>query len=332
MKCLVSGGSGFLGREIVERLLAQGDRVVSIARRASPELSEMGVECHAIDLADRAAFPRVVSTLEGVDCVFHTAAKAGYFGDEREFHAINVEGTRLLLEAARRARVARFVYTSSPSVTFDGRDHVGAGDDLPLATRFLSPYPRTKAQAETLVLAAHRVEGMATVALRPHLIIGPRDPHLVPRLVARARARRLFCVGDGRNEVTLCAVENAAHAHVLAAAALHVDAPHGGRAYFIGQERPVRLWEWIDALLARLELPPARSGPGLGVAYAAGACLEAWWKLTRRRDEPPMTRFLAMALARSHSYDMAPARRDFGYVEIQSLQAATTRIVRELRG
>jgi nucleoside-diphosphate-sugar epimerase len=177
------------------------------------------------------------------------------------------------------------------------------------------------------VLAAHGTGGLATCALRPHLIIGPRDPHLVPRLLARARAGKLAIVGDGRNEVTLCAVENAVHAHLLAAQTLALGAPHGGKAYFIGQNEPVLLWAWIGELLERVGLPPLRRRVPRALAHAAGATCEMAWKLARRAGEPPMTRFVALQLASSHSYDMGPARRDFGYGEVRTLEQATDAIV-----
>jgi nucleoside-diphosphate-sugar epimerase len=208
---------------------------------------------------------------------------------------------------------------------------VRAGNDLPRARSFLAEYPRSKAEAEALVLAAHGEGSLATTALRPHLIFGPGDPHLVPRSVARARAGKLAVVGDGRNEVSLTYVDNAAHAHVCAADRLTTSAAHGGRAYFVAQEEPVVLWDWIRSLVLRLGLSEPRHRVPLAVAYAAGAALEAAWTVGRRTDEPPMTRFLALQLARSHSYDMAPARRDFGYRELVTMPAATERLIEDLR-
>src|SRR5207237_4860169 len=138
--------------------------------------------------------------------------------------------------------VPRLVFTSSPSVCFDGRDHVNASNDLPYAKRFLAAYPETKARAEKLVLAANGARGLATVALRPHLVFGPGDPHLIPRLLDRARRGRLLAVGDRKNRISLTYVDNAAHAHVDACDRLEPGAAHAGRAYFIAQTEPVRLW------------------------------------------------------------------------------------------
>jgi nucleoside-diphosphate-sugar epimerase len=323
VRALVTGGGGFLGQAIVRILRARGDEVVSYSRGACPELARQGVTCVRGDLADVHAIARAA---EGADVVFHTAAKAGVWGPRAEYEKVNVEGTRNVITACVEARVARLVHTSSPSVCFDGRDHVGASNDLPYARRFLAAYPATKATAEKLVLGANDARLLATCALRPHLLFGPGDPHLVPRLFERARTGKLAIVGSGRNRVTLCHVDNAAHAHVDAADRLSPDAPHAGRAYFVVQEEPVVLWEWIAALLTRAGLPPITRRVPLAVAYAAGAACEAVWKTFARAGEPPMTRFVALQLAKSHVYDLAPARRDFAYEERIPMDVATESI------
>lgn len=324
MKALVTGGGGFLGRHLVTALRERGDDVVSYSRGRYPELEARGVICAQGDLVDRDALARACA---GAEVVFHVAAKAGIWGDADEYRRTNVDGTRNVLDACRIARVPRLVFTSSPSVCFDGMDHRMAGNDLPYATRFLAEYPRTKMEAEKLVLAANGGDGLATVALRPHLIVGPDDPHLLPRLVARAKAGKLAIVGDGRNEVSLTWVGNAVDAHLAAGDRLEARAPHAGKAYFVAQREPVVLWKWIGDILERLGAPrPTRRVP-LAVAYAAGAALETWWRLTGRSDEPRMTRFLALELARSHSYDLGPVERDFGYRERVSMREATELLV-----
>jgi len=312
VRALVTGGGGFLGRHLVAALRARGDDVVSYSRGAHAELEARGATCVRGDLADREALARACA---GVDVVFHVAAKAGIWGDAAEFQRTNVDGTQNVIDACRAAGVGRLVFTSSPSVCFDGKDHVMAGNDLGYARSFLAEYPRTKVDAERRVLAANGEGGLATVALRPHLIVGPDDPHLLPRLVARARAGKLAIVGDGKNEVSLTWIGNAVAAHLAAADALHGRAPHAGKAYFVSQSEPVVLWTWIGDVLEALGVPrPTRRVP-LAVAYAAGAAMEMLWRVGGRRDEPPMTRFLALELARSHSYDMGPTMRAFPYVE-----------------
>jgi nucleoside-diphosphate-sugar epimerase len=327
VKAFVTGGGGFLGRRIVELLRERGDAVVSYSRGAYPELERLGVRCVRGDVADEQALARA---MQGSDAVFHVAAKAGVWGAAAEYEHANVAGTRAVLAAARASGIERLVFTSSPSVCFDGRDHVEAGTDLPHARRFLTDYPRTKAEAERLVLAANDAH-LATCALRPHLVFGPRDPHLLPRLVERARRGKLAIVGDATNRVSLTYVDNAAWAHVDAADRLARGAPHAGRAYFVTQTEPVVLWPWIVALLDSLSIARPKRRLSARSAYAAGFACELAWRLAGRGTEPPLTRFVALQLATTHTYDMAPASRDFGYRERVALSLATERAIAWLR-
>lgn len=306
-------------------LLADGASVTSVSRSSHAELEALGVRCVETDLADANSCRAAIQGADA-DVVFHVAAKAGYWGARADYWRTNVEGTRNVLDACRAAGVGRLVYTSSPSVCFDGREHVQASNDLPHARRFLAAYPASKAAAEALVLEADSPD-LATVALRPHLIFGPRDPHLVPRLVQRARAGRLFIVGDGRNRVGLTHVDNAAHAHLCAARALQPGAACAGRAYFVTNDESVVLWDWIAALLERLGVAPPRRRVPLVAAHSAGALAELAWRALRLSGEPPMTRFLALQLARTHTYDMQPARRDLGYAELVGMTEATESVV-----
>lgn len=316
MRALVTGGAGFLGAALVQRLRAEGHEVVSASRQSG------------VDLADRAALVRAAA---GMDVVFHVAAKAGVWGPRDVFERTNVDGTQNVIDACRAAGVGRLVYTSSPSVCFDGGDHLDAGNDLPYPSRWLADYPRTKAEAERRVLAANGPT-LRTVALRPHLIYGPGDPHLLPRLLARARAGRLRIVGRGDNRVSLTFVDNAAAAHVQAAAALAApDSPAAGRAFFVNDAEPVALWPWLGALFARLEVRPVRGHVPLGLAYGAGAMAEWVWRTLGLGGEPPMTRFVALQLATSHTYSLEPARAAFGYAPPVSGEAAFEATVASLR-
>jgi nucleoside-diphosphate-sugar epimerase len=191
MKILVTGGAGFLGQAICRGLQAQGHTVVSTQRRRSAELDAMGVEQRLGDLADAAHVQRA---LEGVEAVFHNAAKAGHWGSEQSYIDANVTGTTNVLDACRAHGISRLVYTSTPSVAHNGRVPCEGGNEVntPYAPSFKAPYPRTKQIAEKAVLAANGspVAGggtLSTVALRPRLIWGPGDTNLLPRLVERAR-------------------------------------------------------------------------------------------------------------------------------------------------
>jgi nucleoside-diphosphate-sugar epimerase len=321
-RALVTGGTGFLGRRLVERLLAQGREVTVLARNPAPDLEARGVRFVRGSLEDPAA---VREACAGAGTVFHAAAKVGVWGRRDDFYRANVVGTRHVIDACRRAGAATLVFTSTPSVVYNGRDIAGADESLPLTRRCPSPYPVTKAVAERDVLAAN-APSLRTVALRPHLIFGPGDPHLVPRLLAAAGEGRLRIVGGGRNRVDMVHVENAVDAHLLAETA----AAAAGRAYFITNGEPVVLWAWIDALLAALGRPKVGKRIPLAAALAAGAACEACWRLLRLKGEPPMTRFVAAELARDHWFDISAARRDLGYEPRVTMAAGTAELVASL--
>jgi nucleoside-diphosphate-sugar epimerase len=227
--------------------------------------------------------------------------------------------------------VPRLIYTSSPSVIYDGRHHRNANESLPYPSRYLCHYPHSKALAERAVLAANGTGGLATVALRPHLIWGPRDNHLIPRLIMRAKAGKLKRVGAGNNLISMSYVENAAHAHVLAADGLAPGSPVAGEAYFINEPEPVNLWAWVNELLALAGLPPVTKSISAVAAFAAGAVMETAYKLLHLPGEPLMTRFLAQQLSGTHSYDVSKATRDFGYQPIVTVAEGLRRLEPELK-
>ncbi len=320
MKALVTGGGGFLGKAIVRRLLAEGAIVRSISRGDYPELREMGVETIRADLGDLDALK---SACDSCDVVFHTAARAGVWGSYDDYYQANFIGTRNVIEACRAAGVGKLVYTSTPSIVFDGRDMEGADESVPYAKHFETHYPATKALAERLVLESNDAR-LATVALRPHLIWGPGDPHLLPRILARAH--RLRIIGDGKNRVDTVYVENAAQAHVLAAHKLSPGSACAGKAYFLTQGEPMPLWDVINRMLAAANRPPITRRISPGLAYAVGGALEKIYRVLRIKSEPPMTRFVARELATAHWFDITAARRDLGYSPEVSFEEGMKRL------
>lgn len=309
MRVLVTGGGGFLGRAIIEQLLARGDQVRSLARGDYPELQQRGVECLRGDIRDAAA---VLNACEGCELVIHTAAVAGIWGPWDHFYGINVLGTRNVVAACRKRHVPKLVYTSSPSVTFDGRPQENVDESVGYASRWLCYYAQTKAMGEQVALSANSSE-LAICALRPHLIWGPGDQNLIPRLIERARKGQLRRVGDGTNLIDMVYVDNAAAAHLQAAEVLAPGSHVAGRAYFISQGEPVNCWQWIDELLALAGLPPVQRSLSLSAAWKVGAAMEWGYRVLGLTSEPRMTRFLAAQLGMSHYFDITAARRDFGY-------------------
>lgn len=323
---LVTGGTGFLGRHIVERLLAQNRPVTVLARRTAPDLAARGVRFITASL-DEPDSPALRDACAGIHTVFHVAAKVGVWGRYDDFFRANVLGTRALLASARAHGVRRFIHTSTPSVVYNGHDLAGADESLPLTTRCPSHYPLTKAIAEREVLAASSPE-LRTVALRPHLIWGNDDPHLIPRVLAQARSGRLRIVGNGRNRVDMVHVENAADAHLLAEQNI---ARCAGRAYFITNNEPVVLWDWINNLLVSLGEKPITRRISLRAATAIGACCEAAWRVLPLPGEPPMTRFVAAELAKDHWFDTTASQRDLNYTPHISMAEGTSALIAHLK-
>jgi nucleoside-diphosphate-sugar epimerase len=322
MKALVTGGGGFLGLAIVRRLVEQGTTVCSFSRQRHNQLDALYVEQRQGDLADEAAVSKAVA---GCDVVFHVAAKPGIWGPYEDYHRTNFIGTRNVIAACREHGVARLVYTSSPSVVFDGRDMEGVDESVPYPSHFATHYPRTKAAAEQLVRAAND-ERLGTVSLRPHLVWGPGDNHLLPRLVARARAGHLRRIGRARKLVDTIYIDNAAEAHLLAAEKLAPGAVVAGKVYFISQGEPVDLWEMINRLLEAAGAPTVQRSIPQGVALTLAWGFENVHRLLHRPGEPRLTRFVVEELCTSHWFDLSAARRDLGYRPTVSISEGLQRL------
>lgn len=309
MRVLVTGGGGFLGSAICRLLRARGDEVVSLTRGHYPQLEWLGVRQVAGDIASLDA---VLLASKGCDAVIHTAAKAGAWGALEDYYQANVAGTDHVIAACFMNGIGRLVHTSTPSVVHDGRDLEGVDERVPLATRFTAHYPRTKAIAEQRVRQANGPD-LATVALRPHLVWGPGDNHLLPRLVRRARAGRLRFVGKESKLVDATYIDNAAQAHLDALDRVRPGADCAGRAYFISNDAPWKLDDLVNALLNAGGLPRVTRRIPYRVAHALGRVLEAVYGTLRLAAEPPMTRFVAEQLATAHWFDISAAKRDLGY-------------------
>lgn len=326
MRVLVTGGGGFLGREIVNRLLERGYSVRSIGRTEQPDLVALGVEAIACDLLDEEALR---SACRGMDAVFHVAAKAGVWGSWQSFYQPNFIGTRNVVEACLSEGVRRLVYTSTPSVVFNRMSICDGDESLSYGASGLSHYARSKALAEAVILGADCSE-LRTVALRPHLIFGPGDPHLLPRVIERAKAGRLRIVGDGQNRVDVTYVGNAADAHLNALDALD-KGQASGRAYFVSQGEPVMLWPWLNGILEELGHSPLVRKIPLGTALFLGGLCESIWKLLGRADDPPMTRFVAEQMAKDHFFDISAARNELGYSPETPMPVALERTIADLK-
>jgi nucleoside-diphosphate-sugar epimerase len=328
MKVLVTGGGGFLGQAIVKQLLDRGDSVRSLTRHSYRALEELGVEQFLGSLVDAEL---VAEAAAGCDLVFHVAAKAGVWGPYDEYYQTNVVGTRNVIAACRKNHILKLVYTSSPSVVFDGNDMEGVDESVPYPQHYHAFYPQTKAAAERLVLASNDA-GLATVALRPHLIWGPGDNHLVPRIIERGRRGALRRIGDKPCVVDTTYIDNAAAAHLLAAAHLAPGAACVGRAYFIANDEPIPLWEMVNRILAAGGVGPVKRSVSPRLAYAAGWTLEKLYGLLHLKSEPSLTRFTAREMSTAHWFDLSAAKTDLGYQPQVSIDEGLSRLAIWLEG
>ena len=309
MKALVTGGGGFLGSSIVRLLLDKGLTVRSLQRSDSPDLKKLGVEVIRGDISVR---DTVINAAEGCDLIFHVAAKAGVWGDYDDYYQCNVTGTKNIIDACKAHNIQKLIYTSSPSIVFAGEDEENINESTPYADHFLTAYQKTKALAEQMVIEANN-DTLATVALRPHLIWGPGDPHLAPRIIERAKAGRLRLVGKQNNLVDSTYIDNAAQAHILAAEALAINAVCSGKAYFISNDEPLPMKELINKILAAANLPAITKTIPTQLAYIIGVLMELVYKILKLKDEPIMTRFVAKQLSCAHWYDLTAAKIYIGY-------------------
>ena len=298
MRVLVTGASGLLGRTTVNALRSRGDEVTTLQRRPS---GLAGAEVLG-DVADPFAVARAV---DGQDAVLHLAAKVDVVGPYADYARANIEGTRVVVEASRRAGVSRLVHVSSPSVAHAGRPLSGVPAEPADPERARGHYARTKAAAELVALAADS-PGLAVLVVRPHLVWGPGDTQLVARLVQRARAGRLVVLGSGAALIDTTYIDDAAAALV---AAVDVCGPAAhGEALVLSSGEPRPVVEILDRVCLAAGVPPPRRHVPVRVGRWAGTAVDAVWSVTGRTDTPPLTRFLVEQLTTSHWFDQRRTR------------------------
>jgi 2-alkyl-3-oxoalkanoate reductase len=309
MKALVTGGGGFIGCALVSELVRRGFSVTSFSRSNYPELLKVGVTVKNGDLTDLDA---VLGACDGIDIVFHVAAKAGIWGSYKEYYSTNVLGTENIVRACREKEVKWLIYTSSASVVFSGSDIEGSNESLPCPSRPLSHYSATKALAEKYVLNADSAQ-LKTIALRPHIVLGEGDKHLVPRIIAQAKEGKLRRIGNGKNKIDITYIDNVVMAHLCAAEAIKSNPEASGKAYFISNGEPVYLWDHINLILKDAGIKPVTKSVPENVAYFFSALTEFFYKILIIKKEPRLTRFLVRELSRSHWFNISAARKMLGY-------------------
>ena len=297
MRVLVTGASGMLGRATAQALVDRGDDVCVLQRRPS------GLGCREVlgDVADPAVVRKAV---RGQDAVVHLAAKVDVVGAWSEYAHANIVGTRQVVDGCLDAGVGRLVHVSTPSVAHTGRPLVGEGAAPADPAGALGHYSRSKAIAEQLALAADSA-ALAVLVVRPHLVWGPGDTQLVERIVSRAEAGRLPLLGTGAALIDTTYVDNASAALV---ASVDACGPAHGQPLVVtnGEPRPVQ--EVLASLCRAAGVPPPRVRVPAWAARLAGTAVDAAWTIGRRRDTPPITRFLAEQLTTAHWFDQRHTR------------------------
>jgi nucleoside-diphosphate-sugar epimerase len=307
---LVTGGSGFIGGRLIERLVRDGHRVRAVARsdRAAERVEALGAEPARGDIGDRDALRAAAA---GCDLGFHLAAKLGDWGPWDEFLRDNVEGTRNVLEACRSAGVRRFVHADTEAALMAGQPLVRVDETAPLRPDSKAFYSRSKAMAERLVVDASG-DGFETMVLRPRFVWGAGDTTLLPALTDMVRSGRFAWIGGGRHLTATTQVDNVVEGLVLTA-----ERGRPGEAYFVTDGEPVVFREFVSEMLRTQGVdPPERSLPA-PVAGAVAAAGEVAWRGLRLRGSPPLTRFAYWVSSQECTIDISKARRELEYEPVR---------------
>lgn len=322
-RVFVTGPGGFLGKALCHHLRAADIEITGFSRSDYPNLKRLGVKIIQGDLANK---DQVFDAMKGCDLVFHVASKAGVWGKKSDYISANVTGTENIIRACQKLNIQHLIYTSTPSVTFAGKDENGIDESQPYAEHFLNFYGLSKAMAEKSVLKANGLrlqnsEELKTVALRPHLIWGPGDPHLIPRVLQRAQSGKLKLVGKEDKLVDTIYIDNAVYAHLLAAVKLQEKSTAcAGKAYFLSNDQPILMADMLNQILACKGMKPVKKRISASLAYTVGTLLE-WIYLGLRKDnEPIMTRFVSRQLSTSHYFDISAAKKDLNYRPLVSME------------
>lgn len=329
---LVTGGCGFVGSAIAAGLRDRGDEVVVID--VAPKCPVEGVDYRRIDITDA---PAVIDACRGVDTIVHSASIVHTKQNKKDVvWAVNLGGTEHMLEGARRQGVPRFIYISSGSVVYEGKDIENGDERLPYSSVSQAPYADSKIEAEKRVLAANGKDGMATCALRPHVIFGPGDNRFMPALLDKARSGQLRVqIGRGVWLSDYTYVSNLVDAVILADEALAAGGSQSiaaGQAYFITNGEPMPFWDFVRKVAARLGFPPIEYRVPKSLAYAIAAVKEGIDTLKggTLNAEDGLTRFAIRYMCTHHYFSIDKARRELGYDPAVSVDEGIERTCQHL--
>jgi nucleoside-diphosphate-sugar epimerase len=317
---LVTGAAGFLGSHVADLLVEGGERprlLVRPGETVTPRAAS-GAYVHRGDLGQ----PAVLATaLEGVDLVFHCAARTGPWGPTAEYERTNVRGLETLVRTALAAGVRRLVHVSS--ITVHGNDVGGSADERAPLREEPNPYSRSKLAGERLLERMIREEGAPVTIVRPGWIYGPGDRASFGRLAERIEQGRMVLVGRGDNQLPLIHVRDAARGLLLAG-----EAEQGvGRSYLLVNDEPVTQRDYLGAIAAELNAPvPTRHIP-YKLALAAGTAAETLGRLAHRREPPPVMRYGMQLLGGENRFVITRAREELGFEPLVDLAEGVRRSV-----
>ena len=323
---LVTGGSGFLGRALTHRLADSGYKVGAVSRSPS-DMVHPNIENIQADITKPDTLPE---NLNGCDVVFHTAAKAGIWGNYNSYYRTNVDGTRNIIDLCHRYGIPKLILTGSPSAVYQPGDNEGINERSPYPAKYLCAYSKSKAIAERLVLEADN-NGISTLSLRPHLIWGPGDQHLIRRILHRRKQGKLRRIGPYNKKIDTIFIENAVDAHIIAYHRLSESSEISGKSYFVSDDSPIPLWDMIDRICESGGLPPVEQHMSLPTARITAIVSEWIYKLLNLDGEPLLTRFLVNELITAHWFDTSAAKQELGYKPSVSIDEGFEKLQKWLR-
>jgi len=304
-KVFVTGGSGFVGQNLIPLLIEKGFSVSALARsqKAIDKIEKLGAKAVKGGLDNKQA---IADGVKNAEAVFHLAASMDFFASEKALYDTQVVATVLLLEEAQKAGVANFVYLSAASVIMNGKPIKNA-DERFVSDNLTDGYSRTKLAAEKLVLQANSTQ-FRTIAVRPPLIWGKGDPNTLPAIVEAVKKGQMQFIGGGLQKIVTCNVKNVCEALFLAE-----QGGAGGQAYFITDGEPVVIKDFIKRYVGTQGLDIPDKAISLGVAKIMASVMEFIWRTFHLKGHPPLFKAMINTLGLEFVTNDTKARRELGY-------------------